>query len=38
MFSAASPNPEKIVDNEHGCSSIALTNASKNTKLETNGG
>jgi hypothetical protein len=38
MISAASPNPEKIVNNEHGCSSIALTNASKHTELETNGG
>jgi hypothetical protein len=33
-----SPNPEKIVNNEHGCSSIALRNASKYTELETNGG
>jgi hypothetical protein len=38
MISAASPNPEKIVNNERGRSSIALTNASKHTELETNGG
>ncbi len=38
MISAASPNPQNIVNNERGCSSIAPTNASKHTELETNGG